>query len=620
MIIRHIPMKKARASSYSGLVQYLSNDQNKQERVGEICLSNCTSMDPVWAVQEVLATQAKNQRAKGDKTYHMLISFSSSERPTDEVLRELEERVVSSIGFKEHQRISVVHHDTDNLHIHIAINKIHPQTYHMIEPYRAYKTFAEVASKLEVEFGLRKTNHQTRKGRSENLADDMERHSGIESLINWMKCHCKEKIEEANDWAAVHCLLAENGLQLRSKANGLVFCNAEGLTVKASSISRNFSLKNLESRLGVFVPFSGSENIATSNCYRYEPLNIKLLDSKLYEIYQLERVHRNAIRTERLKQLRLAKGLLIERTKRGSRIKRAALKLMNFSRTNKKFLYQRLNKKLLEDIANIQKNYSNVRARIIDKYENKTWSDWLKNKAQTGDQASLTALRYQNRKNKNRYSLSGTVTGISSVDISLLDSVTKEGTAIYKIGNGVIRDNGNEINISKGGSIASLTKALEIAQQRYGNCIRVNGSALFKEIILHIVIQTKLPITFAESAMEGHRQKLISNKETRSGQKRNNRPGSGRGASGSYEATGGRTKNGRSNIKPDAFSFKRNPAAESQNSLRKLSQLDVVQFTSGSKVLLQNHAPDKLERQGFKSDNHVRWKTFRLGKNKGNKL
>src|SRR3546814_11915914 len=56
-----------------------------------------------------------------------------------------------------------------------------------IEPYRAYRAFSEVASTLEIEYGLEITNHQARKGRSENLADDMEQHSGIESFINWLK-------------------------------------------------------------------------------------------------------------------------------------------------------------------------------------------------------------------------------------------------------------------------------------------------------------------------------------------------------------------------------------------------------------------------------------------------
>ena len=147
----------------------------------------------------------------------MLISFAPGENPSSETLKAIEERVVSAIGFKEHQRISAVHHDTDNLHIHVAINKINPKTFNMIEPYRAYKVFAEVASIpiLEIEYGLEITNHQSRKGRSENMADDMEQHSGIESLINWMKRHCKVQIESANSWTEVHKILAEHGLMVR---------------------------------------------------------------------------------------------------------------------------------------------------------------------------------------------------------------------------------------------------------------------------------------------------------------------------------------------------------------------------------------------------------------------
>lgn len=316
MIIRHIPMKKTRLSSFSGLVQYLCNQQNKQERVGEVRLSNCNSLDPIWAVQEVLATQAKNQRATGDKTYHMLISFAPGENPSPQVLREIEDRVALSIGFKEHQRISVVHHDTDNLHIHVAINKIHPQTFNMIEPYRAYKTFAQAASELEIELGLQITNHQTRKNRSENLADDMEHHSGIESLINWMKRYCKEKIEAACSWKEIHSILAEHGLMIRIKANGFVFCDAQGLTVKASSISRTFSKKNLESKLGTFVLSYPEGDRPVSNVYHYEPLNKKVLGSALYAKYQDEKSHNKCFVSDKLKKLREAKTKLIEKAKK----------------------------------------------------------------------------------------------------------------------------------------------------------------------------------------------------------------------------------------------------------------------------------------------------------------
>ncbi|HHL3494107.1 TPA: TraI/MobA(P) family conjugative relaxase [Legionella pneumophila] len=608
MIIRHIPMKKTRLSSFSGLVKYLCNEQNKQERVGKVRLSNCNSIDPIWAVQEVLATQAKNQRAMGDKTYHMLISFASGENPSAQALREIEESVASSIGFKEHQRISVVHHDTDNLHIHVAINKIHPKTFNMIEPFRAYKTFAEIASKLEIELDLKITNHQTRKNRSENLADDMEHHSGIESLINWMKLHCKEKIEAANSWMEIHSVLAEHGLMMRVKANGFVFCNAQGLTVKASSISRAFSKKNLESRLGSFISSLSENKVLSPNVYRYEPLNKKVLDSNLYAKYQHEKSHNKLFITEKLKQLREARVKLIEKAKKRGRIKRAALKLMNLSKVQKKYLYQHINKTLLNDINNIRKNYEKERSRLIDSRQNKTWADWLKQKAQGGDQDALVAMRYRNRKNNHDYTISGADSDFPSLNFGQIDSVTKEGTEIYKKDNSVIRDNGKEIIISKGGSIPALKRALEMARQRYGDYICVNGSPLFKKIILQIVIQYQMPITFADLDLENQRQKLNFEQDKSHEQSRSNRQSHRRRTPGSHEVAGTTTGDRRGITKPNSFSIRQGSPAKDHNSLRNLSKCDVVQLAGGGQVLLQNNAHDQLERQGFKPDNHVRRK------------
>ena len=615
-------MKKTRLSSFSGLVQYLCNTQNKQERVGKVRLSNCNSFDPMWAVQEVLATQAKNQRATGDKTYHMLISFAPGEYPSDQALREIEESVTSSIGFKEHQRISVVHHDTDNLHIHVAINKIHPKTINMIEPYRAYKTFAEIASKLEIELGLKITNHQTRKNRSENLADDMEHHSGIESLINWMKLHCKEKIEAANSWMEIHSVLAEHGLMMRVKANGFVFCNAQGLTVKASSISRAFSKKNLESRLGSFVPCYSEGNVPASNVYSYEPLNKKVLGSALYAKYQHEKLHNKCFISEKLKQLREAKARLIEKAKKRGRIKRSALKLMSVSKVQKKYLYQHISKTLLNDIDNIRKNYDRERSRLIDTHQNKTWADWLKQKAHAGDEDALMAMRYRNRNRKNNrdYTISGTESVVTSLNFGQIDSVTKEGTEIYKKDNSVIRDNGKEIIISKGGSIPALKRALELAMQRYGDCICVNGSPLFKKIILQIVIQHQMPITFADLDLENQRQKLNFEQEKSHEQSRSNRQSHRRRTPGSHEAAGTATGNRRGNAKPNSFSIRQGSPAKDHNSLRKLSKCDLVQLTRRGQVLLQDNAHDQLERQGLQPDNHVRRKIFGIiNKNKSRK-
>ncbi|WP_440310419.1 relaxase/mobilization nuclease domain-containing protein, partial [Klebsiella pneumoniae] len=122
------------------MVKYITSSQGINERVGQVRVTNCQTEELSWAVHEVLHTQKINTRAEGDKTYHLLISLAPGEQPSSEVLRDIEDRVCSAIGYQDHQRVSAVHNDTDCLHIHIAINKIHTERHTLHEPYRHFKT------------------------------------------------------------------------------------------------------------------------------------------------------------------------------------------------------------------------------------------------------------------------------------------------------------------------------------------------------------------------------------------------------------------------------------------------------------------------------------------------
>jgi hypothetical protein len=84
-----------------------------------------------------------------------IISLRAGANPEAQTLRMIEERFCKALGYAEHQRISVIHHDMDNMHIHVAINKIHPRTFALHDPgcdYKALKicssifqnTFADV--------------------------------------------------------------------------------------------------------------------------------------------------------------------------------------------------------------------------------------------------------------------------------------------------------------------------------------------------------------------------------------------------------------------------------------------------------------------------------------------
>ena len=180
-------MRPLGKSDFAGLVRYISDKQDKTERLGAVQVTNCEADTLPAVIAEVLATQHQNTRAESDKTFHLLIGFPPGENPDASTLTAIEARICAGLGYRDHQRVSAVHHDTDHLHIHIAINKIHPTRNTIHEPYQSYRTLGNLCTQLEVEYGLQRVNHTSRRTLSEGSAADMEQHAGIESLVGWIR-------------------------------------------------------------------------------------------------------------------------------------------------------------------------------------------------------------------------------------------------------------------------------------------------------------------------------------------------------------------------------------------------------------------------------------------------
>lgn len=141
---------------------YILDSAAHGEKVGHIRITNCHSIDPAEATQEIIAVQALNTRSRGDKTYHLVVSFPPGEVPSDQALHDIEKTLCEAIGLGTHQRISATHTDTAHLHIHIAINKVNPVTYNNVEPYYDKDRLMKACERLEVKHGLQRTHHGDR--------------------------------------------------------------------------------------------------------------------------------------------------------------------------------------------------------------------------------------------------------------------------------------------------------------------------------------------------------------------------------------------------------------------------------------------------------------------------
>jgi hypothetical protein len=512
MIAKHIPMHAVNKSGFARLVRYLTDTQGKQERAGEIRLTNCISDDVEMASLEVLNTQALNKRSFADKTYHLVVSFRDGEEPDAASLAAIEERICDALGFGGHQRLSVEHRDTDNRHLHIAINKIHPTRYTIHEPYLAYKTLARVCETLEVELALRKDNHVPRKVGAENRATDMEHHAGVESLLGWIQRGCKEQMRQAQSWDDLHAIMAANGLRLHRRANGLVFTAQDGTTVKASSVAREFSKPKLEERLGPFQ--AGPEQdtgLQAERSYERKPLYVPQDALALHARYQGEQTRLASIRAAEREQIRQRKERRIKAAMRSVRLKRAALKLAAMSRGAKKVMYRALANALRDEIAGIKRKSAHEYKIVGQACRQLHWVDWLRQQARLGHSDALTLLR---RRKPTLDLVRGGVSGIARTHPPFptlcCDSVTRQGTVVFRVGGSAIRDEGDALRVSTGADGVAVQAALRIAVDRFGSTITVRGSEAFKEQIVIAATAGIVPVRFSHPVLE-HRRIQLAN-------------------------------------------------------------------------------------------------------------
>jgi len=510
MIAKHIAMNAAGKSSFPRLVRYLTDTQGKEVRTGAVRITNCLSNSAEVVALEVLNTQLMNTRATADKTYHLIISFRSDEHPDTRTLAAIEDRLCDGLGFIGYQRLSVVHDDTDNLHLHIAVNKIHPTRYTIHEPFHAYQTLAKLCDKLEDEYSLQKDNHVARQVGAENRAADMEHNAGIESLLGWVKRECKERMLGAQSWEQLHAVLAENGLRMHPRANGLVVTAGDGITVKASSVGREFSKPKLELRFGPFLA-GPEQGVSRKPARQYQklPLASGVDTTKLYARYQATQAETLDGRAREREQARARKERRLEAAKRSVQLKRAALKLASMPPPAKKLMYSALTHALGEEIAAIKGLYRGERQAIDRQHRRSQWTDWLRREARMGDLQALAALRGRNRHGG---MVGNTVTANAPSQRSGRptghDSITRKGTIIYRAGNGAIRDDGVRLKVSLGADRAALQCVLRMAVARYGQRIAVNGSDAFREQVLMAAVAGNLHVTFADAALEVRRLQL----------------------------------------------------------------------------------------------------------------
>jgi len=511
MIAKHVPMQSVAKSNFASLVAYLCDTQRKEERLGWTAVTNCRSSTPEAAAREVLATQARNTRAKSDKTYHLIVSFRPGEQVDEATCRAIEARLCDGLGLGAHQRVSALHHDTDSLHLHIAINKIHPTRCTIHNPYYDHPKLGQLCTVLEREYRLAPDNHCARQRGAACRAADMERHSGLESLLGWIRRECQDAIQAAQSWPDLHSVLQMNGLALQERGTGFVIVAANGTAVKASSIDPACSRPKLEARLGAYAPPQASRSVEPpARNYAKKPLPCRIDTMALYARYQRVQQQACARGMAERAAARANKEKQIEAVLQRARLKRASIKLFTGPGLARRMLYRGTSETMRKALDEILENYQKQREAITSRYQRRTWVDWLRAQAIAGDREALAALRARAvapRLPGN--TVGGTARAGGAPAPKACDGITKNGTVIYRFGTTAVRDDGDKLTVSRGATEAGLQAALRMAMQRYGPLLGVGGTVDFRTQVVQAAVGAKLAVRFDDALLEHRRRTLL---------------------------------------------------------------------------------------------------------------
>jgi len=506
MIARRIPTPK-NTSSIKRLANYIADPGKQQgiqpgskngvqrlasymDKPGAIVrISNCCFDGMPEAVKEIQATQKKNTRSQNEKTYHLVISFREGEQPDQKTLAAVEDRITERIGFGEHQRISALHTDTNNWHLHVAINKVHPGTFRNVEPYYDKFKMLEACRELEQEFGLLPDNGvQPNRPVPFNPGEAQEAHTGTQSLVTWIRENAAQDIKETlgkDDltWSALHKTLNRYGLMLRPRGAGFVVQDlGSGFAVKASSVDRGFSKKKIEEKLG---PYQEATTIYSATTHYQEgPVQPKTPErNTLWEQYQEERDKNRSTRKGHLQKINARrqeylKGVFADIRERKQEARSSAI----LHWRQKKRIYAALQVERLQALESSRLLYGRSRDLIDSRYPYLTWTAFLQREAENGNETAVKMLRQG--KGKSIHNQANFIGRKGSPQQSIYQGmkyrVDKRGRITYQLKSGWVLDAGSRV---QPGSTDQdiLVASLQIAIGKYGKKLEVKGDQKFVE-------------------------------------------------------------------------------------------------------------------------------------------
>lgn len=279
---------KLRDESFVSLVDVMPDGGEWVNFYGVTCFHNCTSIEMAADEMEFTARKAKFAHSNSDPVFHYLLSWQSHESPRPEQIYDSVRHSLRKLGMTDNQFVAAVHTDTDNLHVHVAVNRVHPETGYLNRLSFSQEKLNKACREMELKHGFSPDNGcyvitpDKRIVRRTSIERDRQsawKRGRSQSLKEYIADTAIAGLREApvSDWPSLHQRFAKEGLVLVQEKGDLMVKDAwerERPGVTLTAYGPAWRSDKLIKKLGDFTPPAQDIFHQMTNVGRYDPAKV----------------------------------------------------------------------------------------------------------------------------------------------------------------------------------------------------------------------------------------------------------------------------------------------------------------------------------------------------------
>ncbi|MBA3034688.1 MAG: relaxase/mobilization nuclease domain-containing protein [Gammaproteobacteria bacterium] len=567
-MIAKVPAKRNDGnSSFSTLGKYLVSEKLDKE-TGEIVRdardvhveTNCLSVNT--AAAEMRAVAEMNGRVN-DPVYHAVISWREGEQPNDKQMMDAARQAQAAIGMDGHQFVYAIHRETDNHHVHMMVNRVHPDTHKAVYPDRDFYKLDKCMREVELAQGwqhdrgpyavvdgkIERTKREAVAPPLPTKARDLEAATGCQSLLSYSQAASPELVAavDAGDWQALHASLRKHGLEIREAGQGFKIydiADPSATPVKASDVAPALGGGKLKKRLGEFQKplriVLAEKPVRTYNPYREKQQDGR--DERREARAAARLALRQQFDTEKRQQLvhhkeqREAEKFALSDLAMRTRAERERIKLQGLPAEDRRARLSVLAMTAAAERERIKR--TGVDQREAEKV--KGYRSWCGDRATQGNPAAIAQLKgweYQESRRRRageREEEAAAARGAIRAEVLAHDTPAKPlvldevawsvdrrtGDVTYRLrGVDALRDTGRQVSVLQPTDDLSIEAGLRLAAQKFGSTLTLTGSTEFQQRAVRVAVEQGLGVRFADPAIEAYRLQIQQQRDGQRNQK-----------------------------------------------------------------------------------------------------